>query len=239
MAGKTMTLQSVVRELKSRSDPEAARGMARFAVGSTHTLGVSIPILRGMAKRIGKNHDLALELWRTGIHECRILASMVDDPSRVDGRQMESWAGDFDSWDVTDQCVMNLFEKLPVAWQKAVEWSSRPEEFVRRTGFVLMARFAVSDKTAEDGRFLRFFPILREGAMDERNFVKKAVNWAIRQIGKRNPRLHRESLKLCGTLMKTDSGSARWIAADAIRELETEAVRKRLARTAALPDPPP
>jgi 3-methyladenine DNA glycosylase AlkD len=229
MAGKTTTLQFVMRELKSHADPEAARGMARFAVGGAHTLGVSIPILRGMAKRIGKNHDLALGLWRTGIHECRILASMVDDPSRVDERQMEAWAGDFDSWDVTDQCVMNLFEKLPVAWQKAVEWSSRSEEFVRRTGFVLMARFAVSDKTAEDGRFLRFFPMLREGAKDERNFVKKAVNWAIRQIGKRNPRLNRESLKLCGILMKTDSASARWIAADAIRELESEAVRRRLA----------
>jgi 3-methyladenine DNA glycosylase AlkD len=155
---------------------------------------------------------------------------MVDDPARVDTRQMEAWARDFDSWDVTDQCVMNLFEKIPVAWDKAVEWSVAEREFVKRAGFVLMARLAVSDKKAEDRRFLDFFPQLRRGAEDERNFVKKAVNWAVRQIGKRNARLNREALRLCRDLLKMDSKSARWIATDAIKELESEAVQERLRK---------
>ncbi len=222
-----MTLQSVLKELKSHSSPEAVRGMARFAVGGANTLGISIPVLRDMAKRIGKDHGLALGLWKTGIHEARILASMVDEPARVDGRQMESWARQFDSWDVTDQCIMNLFEKLPAAWDKAQEWSAEEREFVKRAGFVLMARFAVSDKKAGDRRFLDFFPHIRREAADERNFVKKAVNWAVRQIGKRNSRLNREALKLCGDLLKMDSKSARWIASDAIKELESEAIRRR------------
>jgi len=222
-----MTLQTVLKELKSNSDPEAVKGMARFAVGGENTLGISIPVLRDMAKRIGKNHDLALGLWKTGIHEARILASMVDDPARVDARQMEAWVREFDSWDVTDQCIMNLFEKLPVAWDKAKEWSVAEPEFVKRAGFVLMARLAVSDKKAEDRRFLDFFPQLRREATDERNFVKKAVNWAVRQIGKRNAQLNREALKLCGDLLKMDSKSARWIASDAVKELESEEVRNR------------
>jgi 3-methyladenine DNA glycosylase AlkD len=222
-----MTLQAVLNELKSHADPAAVRGMARFAVGGADTLGVSIPVLRDMAKRIGRNHDLALGLWKTGIHEARILASMVDDPARVDARQIESWAFDFDSWDVTDQCIMNLFEKLPAAWDKAKEWSAAEREFMKRAGFVLMARLAVSDKKADDRRFLDFFPLLRREAADERNFVRKAVNWAVRQIGKRNARLNREALKLCGDLLKMDSKNARWIATDAVKELKSEAVRKR------------
>jgi 3-methyladenine DNA glycosylase AlkD len=222
-----MTLQTILKELNSHADPEAVKGMARFAVGGADTLGISIPVLRDMAKRIGRSHDLAVGLWKTGIHEARILASMVDDPARVDSRQMDAWAREFDSWDVTDQCVMNLFEKLPVAWDKAKEWSAAEREFVKRAGFVLMARLAVSDKKVGDGRFLEFLPELRRGAADGRNFVKKAVNWAIRQIGKRNARLNREALKLCGDLGRMDSHSARWIAADAVKELESEAVRGR------------
>jgi 3-methyladenine DNA glycosylase AlkD len=222
-----MTLQSVLKEVKSHSDPEAVKGMARFAVGGANTLGISIPVLRDMAKRIGKDHGIALGLWNTGIHEARILASMVDDPARVDAGQMEAWVRDFDSWDVTDQCIMNLFEKLPVAWDKAKEWGTAECEFVKRAGFVLMARLAVSDKKAGDRRFLDFFPHIRREAADERNFVKKAVNWAVRQIGKRNVRLKRQALNLCGDLLKMDSKSARWIATDAIKELESEAVRNR------------
>jgi 3-methyladenine DNA glycosylase AlkD len=225
-----MDVKNVLKELKSRADPEAVKGMARFGVGGANTLGVSIPVLRDMAKRIGKDHGLALQLWDTGIHEARILASMVDDPARVDERQMESWALGFDSWDVTDQCIMNLFEKHPLAWTKAVEWSKRESEFVKRSGFVLMARLAVSDKKADDQRFLDFFPFIRKEAGDEKNFVKKAVNWALRQIGKRNARLNREALKLCKELMKMDSKSARWIAGDAVKELESEAVQNRLKK---------
>jgi 3-methyladenine DNA glycosylase AlkD len=223
-----MTLQRVLKELKSHSNPEAVRGMARFAVGGANTLGISIPVLRDLAKRTGRNHSLALGLWKTGIHEARILASMVDEPARVDDRQMEAWARDFDSWDITDQCIMNLFEKVPSASEKSVEWSWREHEFVKRAGFVLMARLAVSDKKAADTLFLDFFPHILRGAEDERNFMKKAVNWAVRQIGKRNTRLNREALKLCGELLKKDSGSARWIASDAVKELESEAVRSRI-----------
>lgn len=202
--------------------------MARFGINPENTYGISIPNLRRLAREIGRDHALAQELWASGIHEARILASMIDESSNVTEEQMEAWARDFDSWDVCDQCCMNLFEKTGYAYQKCVEWSSREEEFVKRAGFALMARLAVSDKKAGDEQFAEFFPIIKREAADNRNYVKKAVNWALRQIGKRNRSLNRVAISTAKEIQEIDSKSARWIASDALRELTSEQVQGRL-----------
>jgi len=214
-----MEFEEVVRKLRRMRDPRAIEGMARFGIAGKGRLGLSIPALRRMAREIGTDHSLALKLWRSGIPDARILAGMVDDPSRVTGRQMERWVKDFDSWDVCDQVCSNLFDRTPFAGAKAAEWSGREEEFVKRAGFVLMAALSVHDKGAADSVFTRFFPAIKREATDDRNFVKKAVNWALRQIGKRNPKLNREAIKLAGEIRKIDSRAARWIASDALRDL--------------------
>jgi 3-methyladenine DNA glycosylase AlkD len=169
-----------------------------------------------------------LQLWESGIHEARILASMVDDPRLVTEEQVESWVVDLDSWDVCDQCCMNLFEKLPNAYSKAVEWAGREEEFVKRAGFALMACLVWHDKTATDDQFIAFFPAIQREAADDRNFVKKAVNWALRNIGKRNRDLNQAAIRVAREIGEIDSKSARWIASNALRELTGEAVEKRL-----------
>lgn len=226
-----MELEALIAEMKSKSDPKAVQGMARFGIASKNTLGLSVPSLRDMAKRVGKDHQLALGLWKSGIHEARILASMVDEPDKVTGSQMEKWAAEFDSWDVCDQCCGNLFDRTPMARAKALEWSRRDEEFVKRAGFVLMAELAVHDKLATDADFTAFFPSILRGSADGRNFVKKAVNWALRQIGKRNFRLNSEAIRLGGRISRVDSASARWVASDALRELKSEAVQRKLRRS--------
>ena len=223
-----MPYDDVLKKLKGLSDPKAVEGMARFGINPENTFGVSIPNLRKIAKETGIDHALAQQLWASGIHEARILASMVDDPKRTTEEQMESWVKDFDSWDVCDGCCMNLFEKTGVAYQKAVEWSANDKEFIKRAGFVLMARLAVSDKRADDKQFELFFPIIKREASDSRNFVKKAVNWALRQIGKRNLNLNGKALATAKEIQEIDSKSARWVATDAIRELTSQAVVARL-----------
>ncbi|MBU3966797.1 MAG: DNA alkylation repair protein [Euryarchaeota archaeon] len=223
-------LEKYLKQLKSLADPEAAAGMARFGINPDNTLGVYIPAIRKMAKEIGKNHALAQELWSSGIHEARILAGMVDDPKEVTGEQMERWVAEIDSWDVCDQVCSNLFDKTHFAYQKAHEWSGREEEFVRRAGFVLMASLSVHDKKAGDEKFLEFLPLIKRGALDERNFVKKAVNWALRQIGKRNLDLNRAAILTANDIQKIDSKAAKWIASDALRELTDEKIQKRLRK---------
>jgi len=223
-----MRYKEILKQLKSMSDPEAVAGMARFGISHRNALGVSIPDLRKMAKQTGKNRLLAQQLWRSGIHEARILAGMIDDPALVTEEQMERWVKDFDSWDLCDQCCSNLFDKTDFAYQKAVEWSSRDEEFVKRAGFVLMACLAVHDKKAEDKKFERFFSVIKREAADDRNFVRKAVNWALRQIGKRNLRLNRKGIRTANEIQRIDSKSARWIASDALRELTSQTVQRRL-----------
>jgi 3-methyladenine DNA glycosylase AlkD len=220
----------ILARLKTLADPKAVEGMARYGINPQNTYGVSIPNLRKIARETGINHALAQELWASGIHEARILASMIDDPSMATEEQLESWVKDFDSWDVCDQCCMNLFEKTGFAYRKAVEWSESDKEFVKRAGFVLMARLAVSDKNADDEIFETFFPIIKREASDNRNYVKKAVNWALRQIGKRNINLNKKAILIAGEIQKMDSRSAKWIASDAIRELTGESVQKRLHR---------
>ncbi len=223
-----MKHEEILKQLKSLSNPEAVAGMARFGINTERAYGVSLYTLRPMAKEIGKDHNLAQQLWISEIHEARILAGMIDDPKQVTEKQMESWVKEFDSWDVCDQVCGNLFDKTPFAYRKAVEWSSREEEFVKRAGFVLMATLSVHDKKAEDKQFEKFFPIIKREVNDNRNFVKKAVNWALRQIGKRNINLNKKAIKTAKEIQKTDSRSARWIASDALRELTGEKIQKRL-----------
>ncbi len=226
--GKETSYNHIIKKLESLFDPEAVKGMARFGINPQNTYGVSIPNLRKIAGEIGKDHNLAQQLWASGIHEARMLASMIDDPAMVTDVQMESWVKDFDSWDVCDQCCSNLFDRTQLAYQKVVEWSQREEEFVKRAGFVLMATLAVHDKKTSDETFLDFLPIIKRESIDNRNFVKKAVNWALRQIGKRNLSLNKMAIKTAEDIQQTNSGSARWIASDAFRELIGEAVQKRL-----------
>jgi len=222
--------QAVLKRLESLSNPEAVAGMARFGINPTNTYGISIPTLRRIAKELGRDHSLAEQLWESGVHEARILASFIDDPKQVSEAQMEKWVRGFDSWDVCDQCCSNLFDKTVLAHKKAVEWSSRSEEFVKRAGFTLMAALAVHDRTASNHAFQKFLRLIRKESVDERNYVKKAVNWALRQVGKRNRTLNRTAIKTAREIRKIDSRSARWIAADALRELTSRNVQKKLAK---------
>ncbi len=213
-----LTASQLVERLKAFGTPEHLEGMVQYGISANNTLGVSIPNIRSLA-RGRRDHQLALDLWATGIHEARILAAFVDNPARVTPKQMDAWAEGFDSWDVCDQVCISLFDKTPHAVGKAVEWSGRQEEFVKRAGFALMAALAWHDKKAPDDRFTQFFPLIIRESSDNRNFVKKAVNWALRQIGKRNPNLRKAAMQVASEIQALGTPAARWIAADALREL--------------------
>ncbi len=220
-----MNTTDILQELKKHKNPQNVAGMARFGINPKNTLGISIPLLRVLAKKIGKDHALAQELWKSDIHEARILAALVDDVNLVTQKQMDQWVADFDSWDVCDQVCMNLFDKTPWAYEKAIEWASNRKEFTKRAGFALMAVLAFHDKKAEDKKFDQFFPIIEREAMDERNYVKKAVNWALRQIGKRNNTCMKKATVCANRLIEIDSKSAHWIASDALREFRKKSLR--------------
>jgi 3-methyladenine DNA glycosylase AlkD len=209
------SVEEVLKKLKAKARPNQLEGMARYGMAAEQRLGVSVPNMRKMAKELGKDHKLALELWETGIPEAKILAAMIDEPKKLTEKQMEDWVKDINSCDVCDQVCMNLFEKTPLAWKKILDWSQREEEFVKRTAFAIIACLAWHNKEAEDEKFIKLFPVIKRGATDERNYVRKAVNWALRNIGKRNPNLNK---------------AARWIASNAIKELESEAVQRRLRK---------
>lgn len=228
-----VSVEEILKRLKSKSRPDRLEGMARYGINVKRRLGVSIPELRKMAKTLGKDHKLALGLWKTGIADAKILAAMIDDPEMLDEKQMEEWVKDVDSWDVGDQVCMNLFEKSPLAWRKVDDWSKREEEFVKRTAFGLLACLAWHDKKAEDARFVGLFKVFPRGALDERKSVKKAVSWALRNIGKRNLKLNKAAIDEARKIKLLKSKSARWIASDVIRELESEAVQKRLKKKSA------
>jgi 3-methyladenine DNA glycosylase AlkD len=223
-----LEVKQAVDLLKSLGDPKAVEGMARFGIQSSNSFGVSVPKLRNLAREVGRDHQLALKLWETGLHDARLLATIVDDPEQVTIDQMDKWARDFDSWDIVDGCCGNLFDKTPFAVAKAKEWCKREEEFVKRAGFVLIAELAVHDKQAKDKLFMDFLPLIIGGASDKRNFVKKAVNWALRQIGKRNLKLNRVAVSTSLKIQKMESGAAKWVASDALRELKSPQVLKRL-----------
>ena len=205
--------------LRAHANPANVAGMARYGINSKDTLGVPMPVLRKLAKEAGRSHELAAELWASGIHEARILATLTDDPARVTGRQMERWVSDLDSWDVCDQACQNLFRYTPSAFAKAAQWARARREFVRRAGFSLMAGLAVKARTASDVQFEAFLPLIAEASVDDRNMVKKAVNWSLRQIGKRNPALCAKAIATALEIANRDSRAARWVAADALREL--------------------
>lgn len=229
--GSPVSLETVIEEIKSSGNPKSVAGMGRYGIQTRNAYGVSIPRLRAISNKIGKNHAMAQQLWKTGIHEARILAGMIDDPAQVSEEQMEHWAADFDSWDVVDGSCGNLFDKTSLAVGKAHEWSKRNEEYVKRAGFVLMAELAVHNKKMGDGTFINFLPVIIREASDARNFVKKAVNWALRQIGKRNQRLNTEAIRTAKEIQKLNSRPATWIAADALRELTSESVQKKLRQS--------
>jgi 3-methyladenine DNA glycosylase AlkD len=237
---------AVLAELAAQGSEADRAGMAGYGINVDDAYGVSVAVLRRMAKGLGHDHELALELWRTGNHEARLLAAFVDEPDKVDERQMESWAADFDSWDLCDEVTTDLFDRTRFAWARAVAWAGRPEEFVKRAGFALMAGLAVHDKAAGHEAFVALLEVVEREAFDERNFVKKAVNWALRNIGKRSLDLNREAVACAQRLRDAAderaggprggdaaTRAARWVAADALRELRAPKTLERLSRRGA------
>jgi len=219
-----------MQELESKAKPDQLEGMARFAILGDQRMGVSVPDMRKIAKDAGKNHQLALDLWDTGVPEAMIVAGMVAEAEKLTEEEMEDWVVDINSWDICDQVCMNLFEKTPLAEKKIYEWSGREEEFVKRAAYALIACLAWHDKDAGDDEFTKFFPLILAGSTDERNFVKKAVNWALRNIGKRNQALNEAAIRTANQIQKLDSRSARWIASNALRELKSDQVQERLKK---------
>lgn len=228
-----MNYDQIIKKLKSLESPKNVEGMARYGINPKNNLGVSIYVLRPIAQKIGGNHDLALKLWDSGIHDARLLACFIDDPQKVTAEQMDAWAKDFDSWDICDQACTSLFDQSPISWTKAFEWAKRDEEFVKRAAFSLVAGLSVHDKKASDEKFEEFMPIIKNNVTDERNYVKKAVNWALRNIGKRNINLNKKAIKTAEELIKTENKTARWIAKDALKELTSEKVKQRLNKNLA------
>jgi 3-methyladenine DNA glycosylase AlkD len=214
-----MTVTELIDQLKQKADAKHHAGMMRFGISNDKALGVKIPEVRKLAKMIKKDHALAQQLWDTDIHEARILASMIDDPKLVTQQQIDAWTKDFKTWDICDQVCGNLFDRTPYAIDKAIEFSQHEEEFIKRAGFVLMAEYSMHNKKASDEVFINFFPIIEREACDDRNFVKKAVNWALRQIGKRNKTLLPLAIECAELILQQDSKAAKWIARDALREL--------------------
>jgi 3-methyladenine DNA glycosylase AlkD len=225
-------LEEILKRLRDGAQPDAKATLERFGITARQTYGWPVPALRELARETGRDHTLAQQLWATGILDARILAALVDEPERVTPRQMERWARDFDSWAVCDACCSNLFDRTPYAHVKVRAWSGRKEEFVKRAAFALMAALAVHEKDGSDDAFRAFLVLCEREAGDGRNFVKKAVNWAVRQIGKRNPGLRAAAIASAERIAAQDSPSARWIAADALRELKSPAVAKRQAQPA-------
>jgi 3-methyladenine DNA glycosylase AlkD len=223
-----MEFNEIIKELGNLSDPEGIKGMERFGITAKKAYGVRIPKLRSIAKKAGKNHYLAKELWEADYRETKILACMIEDPELVTEEQMDEWVLKFDFWEICDQCCMNLFRKTSFANKKIFEWSNREEEFVKRAAFTLIAVLAVHDKQVPNVKFEQFFPIIIKGSSDDRNYVKKSVNWALRQIGKRNLDLNKKAIMIAEEIKTINSKNARWIATDALRELKNEKVQNRL-----------
>jgi len=209
-------------------DASRLEGMARFGIRTDSAVGVTLTELRRLARGLRPDHELAAALWASGIHEARILASLVDEPARVSEAQMDAWVADLDSWDVCDAVCGNLFDRTTFALDKAVEWSTREPEFEKRAGFALMAWAAVHRKDLPDAAFASLLPLIREGSTDDRNYVKKAVSWALRQIGKRSAGLNTKAIRTAEQMGRLDARSSRWIARDALRELRSDAVQARL-----------
>jgi 3-methyladenine DNA glycosylase AlkD len=226
------TRAEVLRELAGLGDPSVREKLEYFGIHASKAHGVSAPVLHKFAKHIGQDHKLAHELWNSGIHEAKVLAALIGEPEKVTSAEMDRWAAAFDSWDVVDGACRYLYSDAEPAWEKIYSWSKRPEEYVKRAAFSLAAYLSYRDKQARDTDFVKFLGVIEREAHDERNFVKKAVNWALRQIGKRNRNLNKQAIRAAERIRAQGSSSARWIAADALRELKSDAVQKRLRRKA-------
>jgi 3-methyladenine DNA glycosylase AlkD len=229
---KKWTKAAALRELRGLADPKVRAKLAHFGVNVPKAYGISAPVLNALARHIGRDQELAEQLWSSGIHEAKILATLIGESEKVTATQMERWVRDFDSWDVVDAACCYLYAAAKPAWDKIYEWSTRRAEFPKRAAFSLAAYLSYKDKVAEDARFERFLSIIEREAHDERNFVRKAVNWALRNIGKRNLRLNAAAIRSAERIRQQDSRAARWIAADALRELKSDAVRARLRKKA-------
>ena len=225
-----MNYDEVIKQLRSMGDPKNIEGMGRFGIKTENNLGNSVTTLRNFAKKIGKDHDLAVKLWDSGIRDAGMVAACIEDPTTISENQVDRWVNGFDSWDICDHCCGHLFDKTPFAYKKAKEWTLRKEEFQKRAGFSLMAWLAVHDKKTDDLEFEKFLTIIKRESTDERNYVRKAVNWALRNIGKRNITMNKKAIEISREIRKIDSKSARWIASDAIRELTSEKVKQKLNR---------
>jgi 3-methyladenine DNA glycosylase AlkD len=223
-----MDYETIIQKLKTLANPTNVKGMARYGINPTNNLGVSIYQLRPLAKEIGQHHQLALRLWESGIHDARLLACFIDDPEQVTPEQMDAWADDFDSWDICDQACTSLFDQTKFAYEKVHQWSTEEKEFKKRGAFSLIAGLAVHDKTASDDTMEQFFPLIIKQSVDDRNYVKKAVNWALRNLGKRNQHLNKRTIETAQKILTIDAPSAHWIARDALRELTNEKTQNRL-----------
>lgn len=228
MPRTTHTKQQAIAKLEALAVPDNRAGMARFGIDTDKAIGVSMPNIRSVGTSIIKDHDLAQALWDSQIHEARILASLVDHPKWVTSQQMDAWAADFNSWDLCDQVCGNLFDRTHLVDEKIRDWATRPEEFIKRAAFATIAWRAVHDKKSDDAVFLAYLPMIEAASDDPRNFVKKAVNWALRQIGKRSASLHKPALKLASQLCESSEPSAQWIGKDAFKELSSEKMLLRL-----------
>jgi 3-methyladenine DNA glycosylase AlkD len=213
-----LDVEEIVLELRQLGEPGRVAALRRSGVASP-AFGVALPALRSMAKRIGPNHRLALELWQQAVREPRLLASLIDEPKRVNHAQMDRWAESFDSWEICDQCCQNLFWRTRFARAMVRAWTRRPEEFVKRAGLVLVAVLAVHAEQAEDDTFVDLLPTLIAAADDERAYVQKGASWALRQIGKRDDDLCARVLTAVAPLVDSDSRASRWVASDVSREL--------------------
>ncbi len=222
----------MLTRLKSMANPENAAGMARFGIAVDSALGIKVTTLRKLAKEIGRNHQLALDLWESGFHEARMLATIIADPQQLTEDQIETWIKDVNSWDLCDGLAGNLLDKTPFSYEKAIKFSHRHGEFEKRLGFALMAWLPVHDKEATDEKFEVFFPRLEAEADDERIYVKKAISWALRNIGKRNLALNNAVIELAETISARGSKAAKWIASDVLRELRSEKIQTRLEKKA-------
>lgn len=223
-----MNAEEVLAHLNSISDRTRLEGMSRYGIKVDLALGVSMPEMRAFARSLGKDHGLAMDLWRTGVHEARIMASLLADPELLTEDQMEEMVRDLDSWDVCDQCCSNLFSRSPLAVGKALEWSKREDEYQKRAGFATMAALAVHRKGLGDHELALLLEAVVRESHDERNYVRKAVNWALRQIGKRDRRSNNLAIEAAETAMAKGDRSSKWVASDALRELRSEAVQERL-----------
>jgi 3-methyladenine DNA glycosylase AlkD len=223
-----MNYDEVMKKLRSMQNKRNAEGMARFGINLENNLGISVTSIRKFARSIGKDHELALRLWESKIRDARMLAACLDDPKLVTKEQMESWVKDFNSWDVCDHTCGHLFDKTAFAYEKAKEWTNRKEEFQKRAGFTLIAWLSVHDKKNQNMIFEKFFPLIIKHSTDDRNYVKKAVNWALRNIGKRNIELNKKAIDVAKIIKRIDSKSAKWIASDALNELTSKKIKDRL-----------